>query len=253
MSTTLTTGLVEFWKLDEASGTRNGSLGAFNLSEINGATAVASFNPEFNTGVQGAACAEFAVTTTLAVASASALQISSTSALTIAAWVLLTTLTSDTFYIAGKISTVDGGTIEYALRYNNFTFFPGAWGFSIGTSAVSIGVPFPVDSNDTFTIPVIGKWYHLVGIWQPIPSPIGLLYVNGRPYAYKDNILLTSISPANAKFAVGGGVSSINALNKTGNMRVCNVGLWNRALKDSEIGDLYNNGNMLTYPLNQLT
>jgi len=248
----LTTGLVEFWKLDEASGTRNGSLGVFNLAD-SGATATASFNPEFNTPTQGAACANFAATTVLNVASAAALQISPTVDLTLSAWVNLNTLTNDQFAIVGKSSNFDGSVVEYGLKYANFGFNSGTWQFPVGTAGNAAGQPFPDPEFRQLSFePVVGKWFHLVGIYKVATQPIIMLYVNNQLFDFV-NISASVVTPGTARFSVGANMGAAGTQGKNIDGRVCNVGLWNRALAREEVGNLYNGGNMLTYPLNQLT
>lgn len=256
----LTSGLVEFWKLNEVSGTRNGSLAAFNLAD-SGATAQGHFNPEFDTTAESNGCAVFNQSTNLSVASAAALQIAPASPLTLSAWARLDSQFQaiQTLGIVGKDSSLDGSLREYNLGYNSLQDtngkWTGNWRWDVG-SAVLKGWQFNSEMRAT-----VGMWTHLVGIYYP-PSGAATLgsinfWINNSNAlnnpdptgtSLKNGILTTAPVAGTAKFAVGARVSTAG---NTANLwfgGVCNVGLWNRVLDQKEIGDLYNGGITFTYP-----
>ena len=99
--------------------------------------------------------------------------------------------------------------------------------------------------STTTTSWIAGEWYHLVLRWAYSQSNI-TLSVNGSAdnstaYAYRYNI--TGLDPQNRgkNFTVGAcaGYTSFNG-------SIDNVGIWDRALSDSEVSALWNSGNAIS-------
>ena len=243
----LTDGLIEFWRLNETSGSRNGALAAFNLAD-SGATGATNFQPENNVVTESDGAALFTATTALSVASAANLQIDNTKGFTISAWANVINSTIDQYGIAGKATAAEG--VEYSLDYLVLVAgSPGGFAFRMGPNFIyTAGSNFPdqVFPNSGGSLRVdINRWYHLVGTYNPAGV---MTFWQNNNYVGIVNVPVAQITTSVSKFAVGAHVTSATVLTKPFGGAVCNVGIWRRELTREEIGNLYNGGISLAYP-----
>lgn len=242
--TALSEGLVEFWPLNESSGTRDGSLGVMDLTE-SASTGAANFNPEFDVSEQNTACAEFTGTTYLSVESSSLNQIDPTKGFSLSAWCNFAGFPfADSAAVVGKAST-DGN--EYLIQINafstagrRFVFFMGS-NLQYSTSNVL---------NNDLVPSRESTWYHLVGVYYPytFPSPAMQLFVNNVRFGVATGLDTANLTTGTSRFGVGARVDSGSGGQKLMNGKVCNVGMWRRCLTDNEVGDLWNGGYTFSYP-----
>lgn len=238
----LTSGLTEFWKLNEASGTRFGALTAYDLLD-SGATG--AYRTE-----EGVVCATFDGITALSVASAAPLQIDVAQGLTLSCWLKLNERTADQYRICGKGAGLDGN--EYGIDYLDFGSGVGRmYVFRVGNltdySTSSLTAAF-ADTNAKIQRS-LGQWFHLCGTYTGGAHPATNMYMNGEKIGSFGNINPALITATTAQFAVGAGVDAAGLAERLAIGNICNVGLWaRRCLNDGEIGDLYNTGVTRTYP-----
>ena len=88
----------------------------------------------------------------------------------------------------------------------------------------------------------LSSWNHVVVVWNGTHFSQYLnnvLDINSNPYSY-DSFTTGDNSPISLGLDASGNQVYFNGI-------IDEVGLWNRALNDSEISDLYNNGDGITY------
>lgn len=222
-SSTLNDGIIAYWKLDEASGTRSDSKGSNHLTDTNTVTAAA--------GVISNA-AEFVAPTKeyLQIADNAALSVGDQD-FTFCAWVKLTTKT-DYRTILGKSKYSAAAPYEYWMDYdfgvNRFRFFA-----SDGTN-----YGFAIANN--LGIPSTGTWYFVVGWHDAAANTVNISVndgtVNSVSYTFGSH-------DGQSAFRIGGtgAVSNMDGL-------IDEVGFWKRVLTASERTQLYNAGAGRTYP-----
>jgi hypothetical protein len=217
----LLTGLVSYWKLDETSGTRFDSAGTNNLADNGGVGATI--------GKQGNAASFVASSSDYLKLASSSFGL--TDAMSLAFWVKLSaTGTFMTFFQLGDQST------------------PGSWLLQkIDTGALRLA-PYPAKPSDFHDSPVLltstGIWYHVV--FTINSSGAALVYLNGSSNAMTGT---TPIGPSGSlQFTVG---RRDDLASQYVDGAIDEVGLWSRVLTSGaggEIGQLYNGGAALTYP-----
>lgn len=228
----LTDGLVSYWKLEEASGTRTDEHGGNDLADINTVTST--------TGKLGD-CASFAA------ANSERLQdltfsISDTEALSFSLWMKSTSLSN----VPGLIALTPASTgtrNDVFFRVNADTASPGVrWvdgaNYSLEPAA------FTTTNNDD------GLWHHYV--YKLYNDTVGTLEL------YYDGVSVGSASHASRAFAfptftklyVGVHVNNFNG-NITPYLtgQIDELAIWDRAITSDEVTSLYNGGAGLAYPL----
>jgi hypothetical protein len=210
--------LISYWKLDEASGTRNDSQGTNHLTANN---APAGVTGKINNGAQFVS----ASSQYLSRASNSSLQV--TSDFTFSLWVKLTTQINST------ILAKDAGTglEDYSLNYDTtagFYFF--------------LSGPLSVDAQVAHVAGVTanGVWSHLV-IWYD--SGTGQVYGRVNDSATAQSTGSLPLAQTTSQFTIG---STGNPANYS-NCVIDEVGFWKRKLTSLEITALYNAGTGLPY------
>lgn len=94
-------------------------------------------------------------------------------------------------------------------------------------------------------VALTGVWYHLAYVFNSSANQ-GTLYINNS--AVGTNSRTTSFVRGDyAGFAINGNVT-VNSVEYAGAGRIDSFGLWMRTLSVSEIGELYNKGNIITNP-----
>ena len=236
--TGLTQDLVAYYKLDEASGTRNDSVGTAHLSvtdTVGSDTGKIGLAADFENSAGDSG-------NLLSVADTSALSMGAID-FTVAAWVWMESKavfsgeTAQSFVTKG-----DNDGFEYALEYysttDRFVFSAqSADGFSSGDAVHA-------DSNGA---PIILNWYFVVG-WHINGDGLYIQVNNG---AVDFNDMAVGCYDSDANFGIGaypgfGVAQECDGL-------VDEVGIWKRVLTTEERTTLYNGGAGLTYPFTTAT
>lgn len=224
---TLTTSLVAYWKLGEASGSRADSVGSNTLTDINTVTQAAG-------KVGNAAQFTSANSEYLSIADNAALSTGDID-FTIACWVYMD---SDTAANQMFVAKYDTGTAnrEYVLYFsppvgtNRFTFIVS----SDGAATVAV-----IANN--FGAPATGTWYFLVAWHDSVANTVNISVNNGTV-----DSLSTAAGVFNSTAAFHIGARS-NPVNNFVDGRVDEVSFWKKVLTAQEITDLYNGGSGNTY------
>lgn len=224
VASTLLTGLLVYWKLDEASGNRADS----------GPNGLAL--QDFNTVTQGAGikgnAAQFTAANSEYLFSNSALiNPPATGDYTISFWVNLDTNVG-TYTVLSRYGVAANRSmlVVYSPGSGKYIFY----GWDTAPTQYSVG---------TATSPnTVGQWYHIVCIRDYTNSLISIIVNDGTvSSAAMSNAVPNQTS--NQEFRVG--------QDGTGtyfNGRVDELGFWNRKLTAAEITALYNGGAGATYP-----
>jgi hypothetical protein len=165
----------------------------------------------------------------------------------VSAWFKVTSRANDQKVIANKGSEFDGN--NWILAFDDLLAVNPNISFTLGTTYNCIlTTPLRIEGK-----PVLNEWHHVVAFYNPgTGSAIGRFMG-----IYLDNVLVAlrtvpsniTIASSPGTFAIGGMRDSIG-LQLTHIFRgmVGNVGVWQRMLLPSEVGDLWNGGKSLVYP-----
>jgi hypothetical protein len=215
-SSSLLTGLVSYWKMDEASGTRNDSAGTNHLTSNNGVAQVSG-------KLGNAAGFTAASSQSLSIASNATIQFNDAD-FTYAGWVWFDDLTvSFQFpFVLGKGPNgsdevelfIDGGTPTLAWRVNGSALVEKAFS---GTGAWLFFEAWHDHTNDLIGININNGTAVTGAFAGGITYSGGALYVGARP-------------------------------NPDLSGRVDGLGLWSRLLTSAERAALYNSGAGIDYP-----
>jgi len=212
---TLSNGLVAYWKLDEASGNRADSVGGNTLTDNN--TVTQNPGKVGNAGQFTSANSEY-----LSIADNAALSMGDFD-FEITCWVYADTLTLSTILAKGHL---DGtATEEYAIWYNSNRF---RWTVSNGTTQDDAVA-------NTFGTPSTATWYFLDCYHDSMNNLIGISINNGA-----FNTTAHSAGSFDSANALRIGVTSNG--NYYWNGRIDEVKFWKRLLTASERAEDYTNG-----------
>ncbi len=219
LSNPLKNSLISYWKLEEASGTRDDAISSNDLTPTNA--------PGNTTGRIGNAL-------DLASASTQYLGINSNSSLvcgdidyTIQAWVQIKDKAGP-YCLLGKGDAVSFANIEYELYYSSSS---DRFLFRVSTGSTFITV---IDS--VLGSPAINTWYHIIAGHNSSLNIIALI-INGGT-ATTASMGASTPSTSTAQFRIGARGNATEAANA----RVDEVAFWKRLLTLDEISDLYNGG-----------
>lgn len=222
----LLTGLVAYWKLDEASGNAVDSHGSNTLTDTNTVTSAS--------GKQGTA-RQFTG------ANSECLQIADNAALsmgnfdfTIAAWVYFDS-GGGSPVIAGKFSGA-GENREYALWFNSGA---GYLSFIISSDGTTGGQVY-VDAA-AFGAIATGTWYLVIGWHDSVADNISIQVNNGSISSFLHS---AGVFDGAAPFVIG----ALGASSQYFDGRIDEVGVWKRLLTSTERGQLWNSSVGRTYP-----
>jgi hypothetical protein len=221
------TGLVGYWTMDEASGTRNDSTANANHLTDSGSTASAVGK------ISNGADVEFATPTHLSHADNAALSLGSATDFTIACWVKME---SDTGFETGIVlkDTDRSASGEFMLEYA--ASIDARFRFIVGNGTVLTNV-----SASNFGTPSVGSWCFIVTWHDSVAHTLNIQVNNGT---------------ANSTTWTGGthdGTAPlvIGSLNDNANLCwdgvIDEVGYWKRTLSSAERTDLYNGGSGRTF------
>lgn len=223
----LLTNLVSYWKFDENTGTLAADSVGTNTGTWNG-----SGSHWTSSGKINAAGVFDGSTDYVNVPNASSLNF--TTAVSVSAWVYMTTVNINN-QILSKRSAFSGNGIPYELTStgNPNKFF--SWRV-IGSGN---------NLTSTKTVIQANTWYHVVGTWDGTNQ---IIYLNGEVEA---SATATGTITANSTPIAIGQLPSGGGEGLTG--RIDEVGLWSRGLKEFEVKALYNAGNGNQYGFSTAT
>lgn len=215
----LSTNLVSYWKLDEASGNAADSVGSNTLTNTNTATYSAGKLSNAVNFVAGS-------TQKLSKTSATGLP-SGSDARTISCWF--------------KTSDINQGGGEGLVGYGTYASVQ-LFSFSQGTSgkiAIDIGAEAR-ELNYTFST---DTWYHIVATLPGGGSKVFTTYVNG--VSVGDITFTGTPNTVNSLICFGTNLGSDNYWSGS----LDEVGIWSRALTADEVSQVFNSGRGNAYPL----
>lgn len=221
---TLLTDIIAYWKLDEASGTRNDSVGSTNLSDNNTVTsATGKIN---NAGQFVAANSEYLEALDNAAMSVGA------GSFTFTCWV---NLASKATYQSIVSKANFSAPLEYHLiyhpAYDNFMWLLADSGGTITELRAS-----------TFGSPSTSTWYFLAA-WYDSGSGLMKVSVNNGTV---DTVSGPTPFDGASRFRLGAYNYSAASFPMDG--MIDEVGFWKRTLTAGEITSLYNGSSGLSYP-----
>ena len=229
---TLSTSLISYWEMEEASGTRTDSHASNDLTDINTVGQSTSC-------IQGD-CADMESTNSeyLSISDASQSGLDVSGDFSVSAWIKRENAVSG--YIAAKDN--GGGNRAY-----NIVFGSGGGLEVVFCSNVSCSV----SNNSKYTttnangVPSTGVWYHVVVTIDVSDTTSGVaVYVNSVSKSVtKVRHNATSIANSSSEFAVGalsGGGGNFDGLYDE-------FGIWSKELTSGEVSDLYNSGSGIPY------
>jgi len=217
---TLPTNLIAYWKLDEASGTRNDSKGANHLTDNNTVTQAVG-------KVGNAAQFTLANSEYLSIADNADLSAGDIG-FTIACWVYPDSIGVTQEVLEKAPAGLGNEATEYEIRLNGTTLT-----FRVGDniSPVNIDVAGAISA---------GVWHFIVAWHDPVANTINVQVNNGTIYS---EARTTGSYNSAGDFVIGRQVD--NAYYFGG--RIDEVGFWKKVLTAQERTDLYNGGSGSTY------
>ena len=219
----LLSGLISYWKLEEASGTRNDSHSTNHLTDNNTVTQAVG-------KVGNAAQFTAANSESLSCASNASLQCGDID-FTVVAWVYFDS-------IASQNAIVSRQGQEYLLDCSST--FSNKFVFRVYQGA---GATEKTAVSNTFGAASTGTWYFLIGQHDAANDLAGISVNNGALDTVATGGALSAATAANLRI---GARDAINQRFITG--RVDEVGFWKRLLTSDEKAHLYNSGNGRSYP-----
>ena len=217
-SSTLTDGLQVYYRLEEASGTRDDVQEAMDLSDINTVTQAAG-------KLGNAASYDVANIERLDGGTGSPVNFSGNQDFTLAAWVYVSSTASDRV-IASKDSSA--GFRGYSMHYSNS---PDRFRFIVSNDGTATTA---LDADNLGAVST-GTWYYVVAWHDADADTINIQVDDGTADSTAHSTGVNN--PSGIKFTVGG---IHNAGNYHG--RIDEVGVWNRVLTSAERTELYNSG-----------
>jgi hypothetical protein len=221
----LTTSLVSYWKLDEASGNAVDVHGSNNLTDTNTVGA--------GTGkINGARDFELDSSEYFTIADNAALS-GSDRDIAMTAWVNMETKAA-AMRIVSKYGS--SGSREYALLYNSVSDR-----FEFQVSSNGTGSTANVSANNLGS-PSTGTWYYVIAWHDATNDLIGIQVNNGTANTTAaTGGIFDSTTPFGIGAVASSGGSPFDGL-------IDEVGFWDRLLTADEKTSLYNSGNGLAYP-----
>lgn len=231
-TTSLSTSLQAYWKMDEASGTRFDQIGGLNLTDFTGINSVV--------GLRGQAADFFSTANScLFRVGNSSLSVTSSENFSTHCYIYLESTAGDfvnSTYRCFQYTNSDGSTQEYTLLKTVSSGFP-VFRFSVQSASSGI-----VSVNaGSFGAVTSGQWYSVVA-WSSANSHIGIsvnLSVN--------TTAISSASQINSNGSLTLGVNNTSALAQYLPGRIDELGWWKKVLSAQERSNLYGGGSGNTY------
>jgi hypothetical protein len=210
---TLYTGLVSYWKMDEASGTRSDSVGTNHLTDNNTVTSGAGILGTAGTYVAGNG--EF-----LSVADNPTISFADND-FSFSVWARMATKTVNRPFMV-KHSGV--GNFEYAIRYTQFN------------DRITCVLNTTVVADTVLGSPVLDTWYLCVGVHDTTADQVRFYINAGTP----TTVALVGGTVDSTGPLLFGRDSNISSVYQDG--MIDDAAIWNRVLTAAEIAELYNGG-----------
>lgn len=213
-ASSLLTGLVSYWSLDEASGSVAADATGANPGTVTGALAVVA--GKIGNARSFDATAKYITTGAVGFP---------TTAITFAFWAKPIAVTSSAIFLASTDDTAN--RVNLALPWTGPTIY---WDFGNLSAGGRVSVAFN------------SGWYNVMAFWV-VDAGSGAMHI------YRNGTLLAS-SAASSSFNPTGKSLLIGkyATGTTYNGVADEIGLWNRVLTSGERATLYNSGAGLAYP-----
>ena len=231
---TLSTSLANYWKLEEASGTRVDSHGSDDLTDNNTVTTATGIIDE-------GADFENTIRTRAEHLSNTSVRDGDTGDLSISLWAKFESFGPYSEYFAAKWKTAGNERGFQFYRNNEINRIDIDYSSDGSTSN---RVAWRTDAN---VLPSTGTWYHVV-VTIDVSAETSVIYVDGGSVAvtkFVDAGTATSIHDSAGTFMLGSQANDGQYHYFDGVMD--EVGLWNKVLSSSEVTDLYNSGSGLVY------
>lgn len=226
-ASSLTNGLIGFWKLEETSGTRIDNVGGNNLSDTNAVGSAA--------GKVGNAASFNGTNKYLSTPDNPSLSTGDVD-FTISAWVYINSLPTTSFQDYVTKWDAYSNKREYLLIYY---YSAQRFGFVVSKDGINTGTVVLASSPKP---PQTGVWYFLVAWHDSVNNTINIQVNNGTP---SKTLYSAGVFDSTAPFTIGKRYSGPTAYM---NGKIDAVGFWKRVLTSAERTELYNLGNGLEYP-----
>jgi len=216
---TLSSGLVGYWRMDEASGNPSDSSGVGTTLTNVSTTAFVSGKYAKAADPDGAADYFYA---------ADNASLSIAGDLTVSAWINPDTVSAGSYDIAGKwdyISSADHQSYLLQQSGDEIVMYIDSINSYVTTDAVNMTAA--------------GGWYHVVATYKAASATVSV-FVNGQPVAATTTgTIPTSIGDDTDRFHIGAEDSSTTT-NNFYNGQIDEARVYNRALSSAEVSQLYN-------------
>lgn len=228
-SSSLLTGLVSWWSLDETSGTRYDSHGSVDLTD--------NATVGYAAGKQGNA-ADFEISNNEYLNNTSAADLDNSSGdLTVSLWFNAESFSSSIFQRLFHLTQSTGAAI-FAVQLFKSTGSPANAPYVLAYNTSRSG-----EFQASTTSPSTGVWYHVIASWDSSADEMSIRVNNGTP---------------STKIHTGGGpmdtgivrvyLGSESTLAQKYDGMIDEVGFWHRLLTEDEQSALYNSGSGIGYP-----
>jgi hypothetical protein len=225
-NSTLLTGLVAYWKMDEASGSRLDST-ANHLDLAVGGSGISSV-----AGIIGN-CVSLPNLAYLSEASSASLQLGSSS-FTIGVWAQLSAVLATQVIVSKN----DGSTVAGSEYWLGFVAGDNLFEFVVYSGS---STSYTVKAS-TFGTPAIDTWYYIVATYNSSAQTISISVNNGA--ANVTSSVTGAINATSTEFDVGTNAAHTAIIKGFVDELAC----WSRILTGTETTRLYNSGAGVTYP-----
>jgi hypothetical protein len=214
------TNLIAYWRMDETSGDRRDSIGAFDLEPAG--------TVNQTTGKLGGGAVAMPSAATWLAASGTVPADFSAATMTLAGWLRIDTAsgTNTRAILQFKVHNGSGGNVrELTLSINNNT-----GELELNTRDVDTNTDETVVAS-TFGALSTGTWYHVVIVWA---GGTARILVNGTENSGSAKSMFSSLTVQSHVF--GYSTTSDHEIS------LDDWGLWNEEISATDISDLYNSG-----------
>lgn len=226
---TLTTGLVSYWDLGEASGTRADSHGSNTLADNNTVTSTTGIGGSGTAALFASANSEY-----LSITDAAQSGLDLAGPLSMNIWYKPTTNVST----ANVIGKWNGGASQASYRG------------SVSTSGAALGILLSTNGsfqasnskNQSITTLTTGTWYMLTWVFDRTAGEV-TFYLNGSSVGTATGVTTSALFDGTSDFRIGCTGAGSEFMDAAAQF----AGVWSKTLTTQEITDLYNAGAGLPY------